>query len=79
VGAHTTTPLAKPSTRIPLAKPGEVADYLQKPEKTLAELRSRGIGPRYIPVGRDVRYDWRDVDAWLAEQASGPGDNRPAA
>ncbi len=67
------------STRTPLAKPGEVADYLQKPEKTLAEWRSRGIGPRYIPVGRDVRYDWRDVDAWVAAQASGPASATPAA
>ena len=66
------------STRIPLATPGEVANYLQKPEKTLAEWRSRGIGPLYHVVGRDIRYRWADIDAWLAEQRR-PGDNRPAA
>ena len=64
--------------RIPLATPGQVADYLQKPEKTLAEWRSRGIGPRYHNVGRDVRYHWADVDAWLAAQASSPS-TAPAA
>lgn len=78
MGTSTRTDLARPgevatvgaSTRTPLAKPVEVANYLRKPEKTLAEWRSRDIGPRYIPVGRDVRYDWADVDAWVAEQAS---------
>lgn len=62
------------STRTPLATPGEVASYLQKPEKTLAEWRYRGIGPRYLSVGRDVRYRWPDVEEWLAQQESGTGD-----
>jgi Helix-turn-helix domain len=65
-----------PGSRTPLAKPGEVAAYLQKPEKTLAEWRSRGIGPRYHTVGRDVRYRWEDVDDWLAAQANGAAAGR---
>jgi predicted DNA-binding transcriptional regulator AlpA len=52
----------------PLGTPEQVADYLQKPVKTLAEWRSRGDGPRYFKVGRNVRYDWADVRAWLARQ-----------
>jgi predicted DNA-binding transcriptional regulator AlpA len=67
---------AAQAARTPLAKPIEVATYLQKPEKTLAEWRSRGLGPRYLSVGRDVRYRWADVDQWLAGQQSEP---RPAA
>jgi len=67
------------TTRTPLATPDEVAEHLRKPVKTLAEWRYRGIGPRYRTVGRDVRYDWADVDAWLAEQPGGPGGDRPAA
>lgn len=51
-----------------LAKPVEVAEYLGKPQKTLTEWRYLGIGPRFYKVGRDVRYDWKDVDLWLAEQ-----------
>lgn len=51
-----------------MGTPAEVAAYLRKPPKTLAEWRSRKIGPRYYRVGRDVRYDWRDVDVWVAEQ-----------
>ena len=60
------------STRTPLAKPVEVADFLQKPEKTLAEWRYRGIGPRYLTIGRDVRYRWTDVEEWLAGQQIEP-------
>ena len=64
----------------PLATPKEVADYLRKPVKTLSEWRCRGIGPAYHRSGRDVRYDWDDVLAWVAQQrretAGGP---RPAA
>ncbi len=47
----------------------EVAEYLQIPGKTLAEWRSRRCGPRFIKVGRHVRYDWADVRAWLAAQS----------
>jgi Helix-turn-helix domain len=51
-----------------LATPQEVADYLRKPVKTLTEWRYRGIGPAYKSIGRDVRYDWADVLAWVAQQ-----------
>jgi hypothetical protein len=54
-----------------LATPQEVADYLRKPVKTLAEWRCRGLGPQYRKVGRDVRYDWTDVRAWLDAQPAG--------
>jgi hypothetical protein len=67
---------AAQAARIPLAKPIEVAEYLQKPEKTLAEWRSRGLGPRYMSVGRDIRYRWSDVEEWLAGQQTEPS---PAA
>jgi predicted DNA-binding transcriptional regulator AlpA len=54
----------------PLATPDEVAEYLQKPPKTLAEWRSKGRGPQYYKLdGGHIRYDWADVRAWLAAQA----------
>ena len=52
----------------PLATPAEVADFLRKPPKTLAEWRSRGLGPDYFKIGRDVRYAWQAVYDWLAGQ-----------
>lgn len=58
--------------REPLAEPREVAAYLRVPPHTLAQWRSRGKGPKYTKVGRHVRYSWRAVDAYLAEQERGP-------
>jgi Helix-turn-helix domain len=55
----------------PLATPAEVAEFLRKPPKTLAEWRSRGLGPQYFKIGRDVRYGWEAVLKWLADQAAG--------
>ena len=58
----------------PLGTPDEVAAYLKRPPKTLAEWRSRGRGPRYFKLeGGQVRYDWADVRAWLAQQSIAPG------
>lgn len=51
----------------PLATPPEVAEYLRKPVGTLKEWRWRGTGPRYTRQGRDVRYDWEDVYAWVRD------------
>ncbi len=53
------------TVRRPLATPQEVASYLQKPLRTLEQWRYLGTGPRFIKVGRDVRYQWDAVDAWL--------------
>jgi excisionase family DNA binding protein len=57
-----------PENHRALGTPGEVADYLKIPVKTLAEWRSKGTGPRYHKVGVHVRYDWNDVRAWLARR-----------
>ena len=48
----------------PLATPQQLADYLQRPVKTLEMWRYRSLGPPYIRMGREIRYDWRDVHAW---------------
>lgn len=64
-----TTP---PKTRTSLGTSAEVAEYLGVPEHTLAQWRYRGSGPRYIRVGRHVRYRWPDVDRWLDENSTDP-------
>lgn len=51
-----------------LATPAQVSDYLGVPVNTLTQWRYRGIGPRYVKVGRHVRYDWRDLERWQAGQ-----------
>lgn len=54
-----------------LATPAEVAEFLQVPEKTLAEWRSQGKGPAYRKVGKHVRYRWLAVEKWFDEQDGG--------
>jgi excisionase family DNA binding protein len=57
------TTAAKPQ---PLGATGEVAEHLGIPERTLIQWRYLGVGPRYLKIGRHVRYRWSDVDEWLA-------------
>lgn len=61
---------------MPSARPGtpdEVAEYLQKTEKTLRNWRSAGIGPPYIKVeGGAIRYRWSEVEKWLTGQQVNP-------
>lgn len=55
--------------RRPLAGRKEVAEYLGIPAQTVAIWAMKGLGPTYRLIGRHARYDWRDVDSWLAAQA----------
>jgi hypothetical protein len=80
VSRKTEATQSPPRAPRPLATPQEVATYLRKPAKTLTEWRYRGVGPAYTRQGRDVRYDWEDVFAWVAQQRHETvGDPRPAA
>jgi predicted DNA-binding transcriptional regulator AlpA len=49
-----------------LARPAEIADFLQVPVKSLYQWRYEGKGPRAYRVGRHLRYRWEDVESWLA-------------
>ncbi len=60
----------------PLRSPQEVAEYYGVPLATVYKWNSVGTGPRYIRVGRHVRYRQSDIDAWLDSHAVDP---RPAA
>lgn len=35
---------------------------------TLNNMRVRGVGPRFMKLGRAVRYRVADLDAWMAER-----------
>lgn len=50
----------------PLWTQRQTAEYLGKVERTLERWRRDGVGPRYLRVGRTIRYRRADVDAWLA-------------
>jgi predicted DNA-binding transcriptional regulator AlpA len=51
-----------------LMAPAELAQRLAKSTAVLANWRYLGIGPRFIKLGKSVRYRVADVEAWLDEQ-----------
>lgn len=56
--------------RKPLATIEEVAAYVRLTESTLYDQRKRGVGLGALAtkVGRELRWNWSDVDGYLANQ-----------
>jgi excisionase family DNA binding protein len=48
-----------------LLRPPDAARYLSVCKRTLWGLKACGELP-YVPIGRQVRYDVRDLDAYIA-------------
>jgi predicted DNA-binding transcriptional regulator AlpA len=46
----------------------ELSDFLGSTPGTLAQWRFHGKGPRFVKIGRNVRYRASDVNAWLDAQ-----------
>lgn len=44
-----------------------LAEYLEVTPQALANMRMHGTGPKYIKVGRGIRYRWVDVETWMHE------------
>ena len=63
----TPTQVITPPARTPLLTPADVATYLQVWEKTLANWRSQKRGPKFLRVGRDIRYRDDDLEHWLTD------------
>jgi hypothetical protein len=55
----------------PLFKEADVARILNRSIKTLRKDRLFGRGPRYLRMGRSVRYRPRDVEDFLNRCPSG--------
>jgi len=53
--------------------PQEVADQLQLSPATLAFWRHADRGPRFVRVGRHIRYHPADIDSFLASCEEGGG------
>lgn len=45
--------------------PESAAHYINMPLATLAYWRSMGTGPNWVRLGRRVRYDIADLDAFI--------------
>jgi len=50
--------------------PNQAAEYIGLSTSTLAKMRHRGDGPRYMKVGNRVRYAVADLDAFMANHAA---------
>jgi len=55
-------------TRDRLLTVQELANYLGVPVATIYAWRYRNQGPPGFRVGRHVRFRWRDVQQWIAQQ-----------
>ena len=44
----------------------DAATYCGLSASTLNKMRVFGGGPKYLKLGRTVRYDLADLDSWLA-------------
>jgi excisionase family DNA binding protein len=58
----------------------EFADRLGVPPATVERWNSRGGGPRYLRVGRHVRYRMKDILEWEESRMVNPNaedDERP--
>jgi hypothetical protein len=62
------------SDRRAWATPEQLAEWLQLGEtvdkgiRKLREMRAKRTGPKFITMGREVRYAWVDVHAWCAAE-----------
>lgn len=58
----------------------EAAALLRLSERTMERHRVAGTGPRYVALGRAVRYRRRDLIDWIEHSArrstSGPSETR---
>lgn len=64
-------PISPPTTTSlldSLITPSTLAERLGTTERSLSEWRITGRGPRFIRVGRSVRYRPEAVDTWLLAQ-----------
>jgi predicted DNA-binding transcriptional regulator AlpA len=50
-----------------LLTPPQLAEHLNVPVQSLAQMRYEGKGPKYIKIGGRVRYRSSEVAAWLDE------------
>jgi predicted DNA-binding transcriptional regulator AlpA len=71
-----TSPAEALSSPAALLSPTDVSRFLGVPCGTLANWRYQGLGPKYLRVGRHVRYRHEDVAAWVESQITGHDRSR---
>lgn len=54
-----------------LLLPDEAAAWLGMSPRTLSDWRIAGTGPRFVKIGRLVRYRVADLQEWVAARTQG--------
>lgn len=53
--------------------PDQVAERYQISPDSLKEWRYKGVGPRYLRIGKRVRYRESDLEQWEQEREAAAG------
>ena len=62
----------------PLLTQRQCAEALALSERTLERFRVSGIGPKFVRMGKSVRYQLSDVEAWVALRTVGSTSKQTA-
>jgi excisionase family DNA binding protein len=57
----------------------EAASVLRLSERTLERMRVSGITPKFVKVGRSIRYRQSDLDQWIAGRVVGSTSQKETA
>lgn len=57
----------------------DAAEYLGMKPQTLEAWRCRGDGPRFVKLGRSVRYRQSDLDQWIESRTRSNTSEQEAA
>ena len=57
----------------------EAAALLHLSERTLERFRVSGAGPKFVRLGRSIRYRLTDIEAFITTGVVGSTSERPAA
>jgi excisionase family DNA binding protein len=63
----------------PLLTQRQAAELLCLSERTVERFRVSGMGPKFVRLGRSIRYRLSDVEAWIASRVVGSTSERTAA
>ena len=56
----------------------QAAALLHLSERTLERFRVSGTGPKFVRLGRSIRYRLIDIEAFIASRIVGSTSERPA-
>jgi excisionase family DNA binding protein len=62
----------------PLLTQDEAAELLKLSVRTIERLRVSGTGPKFVCLGRSIRYRLTDIEAFIASRIVGSTSERPA-